>query len=146
MKQAIFTYLSVTLFSLLTASSLLAQPALLANDQCARLLASTSYRLIVGIPAPNGGTPETTKSFQLKKEKLEKEFLRMLAGERVPAAKEIRRVRKWVIQLHELGSQNRVFHFGSKPSAMFVGNLSLAQGYLDCAIRLASSSNEQRSK
>jgi len=107
-----------------------ADEAVLPVEQGLRLLTTTSYRLVKCLPDSEAVVPAD------KLAKLTAEFERTLSGGRIPTDIELRRLRHWVIQFHGMGAAH--YPPASPDGLRFTGNLSLAKGYLDCAIRLAA--------
>jgi len=111
-------------------------------SECMRLLVATSRRLVAGLEEPTTASAEGRATFGEKRAKLISAFDAVLQKGHEPTQLEIARLHHWLECLFVIGRDNKIHDGRSEEAKALSICLSLAQGYLDCASRMALAPQE----
>ena len=110
-----------------------------------RTLIATAWCLIDEAPvksAISNGNKKLVSRFICKRNRVLAAIKDTLKNRTVPSVKELETINQWIHKLHSLAVKSDIFEKNSVEMVLFTGNMTVANGYIDCALFMACGNNE----
>jgi len=110
-----------------------------------RTLTATAWCLINELPPAiisESQKDSNSTLFENKKIKILSAIKSTISSKKVPDLEKLKKIREWILKLHSLAMKTNVYEDNSMDLVLFTGNMSVAEGYIDCALLMAKNIQE----
>jgi len=80
--------------------------------------------------------------FTMKRDRVLTAIKVALRNKNIPSIRKLETINEWILKLHILAAKSDIFEKNSVDMVIFTGNMTVAQGYIDCAIFMAKGNKE----
>jgi hypothetical protein len=105
-----------------------------------RTLTATAWCLVNEAPVSNlikDNHSEDVADFINRKDRILAAMKDTIKKKTVPSVEELESINQWILKLYKTALKSDIFDKHSVEMVLFTGNMTVAQGYIDCALFMA---------